>query len=72
MVLIEGSPWRPAMNFLPSFQFFNVAIGSAAKAVEAARKRAGASEDAAMRVVRELSPPEIASIKLREGEAKPA
>lgn len=56
----------------PTFQFYNVAIGSADKAVEAARKKAGASEEAAMRVVRALSPSEVDSIKLRAGEAKPA
>jgi hypothetical protein len=56
----------------PTFQFFNVAIGSADKAVEAARKKAGASEEAAIRVVRPLSSSELDSIKLRAGEAKPA
>jgi hypothetical protein len=56
----------------PTFQFFNVAIGSAEKAVEAARKKAGASDDAALRVVRALSSSELDSIKLRAGEAKPA
>jgi hypothetical protein len=56
----------------PTFQFFNVAIGSADKAVEAARKKAGASPEASLRVVRELSSAEIASINLRSGEVKPA
>ena len=68
----EGSKWRPASTTAPTFQFFNVAIGSADKAVEAARKKARASGDAPMQVVRELSRAEIESIKLRAGEAKPA
>jgi hypothetical protein len=72
IIQAEGSPWRAAMSTAPTFQFFNVAIGSADKAVEAARKKAGASSDAAMRVVRELSAAEIASINLRAGEAQPA
>ncbi|MEO8419996.1 MAG: hypothetical protein ABI457_02270 [Hyphomicrobium sp.] len=56
----------------PTFEFFNVAIGAADKAVEAARKKAGASEESELRVVRALSSSEIDSIKLRAGEAKPA
>lgn len=68
----EGSKWRPATTTAPTFQFFNVAISSADKAVEAARKKAGASSEAPMRVVRELSSAELASINLRVGEAKPA
>ena len=72
IVLAEGSRWRTPVSTAPTFQFFNVAISSADKAVEAARKKAGASDDAPMRVVRELSSAEIASINLRAGEAKPA
>lgn len=68
----EGAKWRPAETTAPTFEFFNVAIGAPDKAVEAARKKAGASEEAAMRVVRALSPAELDSIKLRAGEAKPA
>jgi hypothetical protein len=60
------------MSTSPTFQFYNVAIGSAAKAVEAARKKAGASEEAPMRAVRALSAAEIASIPLRAGEVQPA
>jgi len=60
------------MSTAPTFQFFNVAIGSAEKAVEAARKKAGASNEAPIRVVRALSSSEIASINLPAGEAKPA
>ena len=72
IVQAEGSPWRPAMTTAPTFKFFNVAIGSADKAVEAARKKANASEEAPMRVVRALSAAEIATIPLRDGETKPA
>ena len=70
--MAEGSRWRTPVSRAPTFQFFNVAIGSADKAVEAARKKARASDDAPMRVVRELSTAEIESINLRAGEAKPA
>ena len=69
---VEGAKWRPAENTSPTFQFFNVAVGSADKAVEVVRKKAGASEETALRVVRPLSSSEIDSIKLRTGEAKPA
>jgi hypothetical protein len=71
-VPVEGAKWRPAETTNPTFEFFNVAIGSAEKAVEAARKKAGASEEATLRAVRSLSSTEIDSIKLRAGEAKPA
>jgi hypothetical protein len=69
---IEGSKWRPAVTSAPTFLFFNVAIDSPEKAIEAARKKAGAAEDAAMSTVRALSAAEIESIKLRSGDAKPA
>jgi hypothetical protein len=68
----EGSKWRPAMLTAPTFQFFNVAIGSADKAVEAARKKIGASAEVAMIVVRGLSPAEIEVLRLRPDETKPA
>jgi hypothetical protein len=72
IIPIEGAKWRPAMNSAPTFQFFNVAIGSADKAVEAARKKAGADEEAVMGVVRQLSATEIDFIKLRAGDVQPA
>jgi hypothetical protein len=72
IVQAQGSRWRPATSTAPTFQFFNVAIGSADKAVEAARKKAGASEEVAIRTVRSLSSAEIAAIPLRTGETKPA
>jgi hypothetical protein len=43
------------MSTNPTFQFFNVAIGSADKAVETVRKSLGASAEAPLRVVRALS-----------------
>jgi hypothetical protein len=58
------------MNSAATFQFFNVAIGAADKAVEAVRKKAGASDDAPMCTVRALSSSEIASINLRAGEVE--
>jgi hypothetical protein len=68
----EGSKWRPTVISSPTFQFFNVAIGSADKAVAAVRKKLGASEEAPMRVVRPLSAAEVDSIALRAGDTKPA
>ena len=72
IILVEGSRWRTPMSTAPTFHFFNVAIGSPEKALEAARKTAGASDEAPVRVVRALSSSEIASINLPAGEAKPA
>lgn len=68
-----SSQWRGApLADAPTFQFFNVAIGASEKAIEAARKVAGASEEAAMTTVRRLSPNEIEFVGLRAGEARPA
>ena len=53
-----------------TFQFFNVAEPSAAKAVDAARRKAGASADTPMRVVRALSQSEISALGLRSGQVK--
>jgi hypothetical protein len=68
----QGSGWRAAVQKAPSFQFFNVAIGSADEAVEAVRHNVKAAEDAPIRVVRSLSIAELASIGLRSGQIKPA
>ena len=71
-----GHPDQPIMPMLratstaPTFQFYNVAISSAEKAVEAVRKKASASEDAAIRTVRSLLAAEVAAIPLRTGEAQ--
>jgi len=55
-----------------NFQFFNVAITAPDKAIEAARKKAGAPTDAPMRIVRELSHQEIAALRLHAGHVKAA
>ena len=69
----EQSSWRgPAVAKPPSFQFFNVAIGSADAAVEAVRLKVKAGADAPIRVVRSLSVGELAAIGLRSGQIKPA
>ena len=56
----------------PSFAFFNVAVGNADKAVEVVRKRLGAAEGDRVYAVRPLSASEVAAIKLKSGEVKPA
>jgi hypothetical protein len=69
---VEGdSKWRgPALAGAPTFQFYNVAITSSEKAIEAARKKAGAAEDAPMTAVRRLSPSEVAHVGLKTGEVR--
>ena len=66
----EGAKWRPAELTSPTFQFYNVAISDADLAVEMVRKKADVPAEAIIRVVRSLSPAEIAAIPLRKGEAK--
>lgn len=61
---------KPGEMPAPTFQFFNVAIGSPDEAITAARKKAGASADAPMRIVRELTAQEIAALSLRAGQVK--
>ena len=68
----EGAKWGPAELTSPTFQFYNVAIGDADLAVETVRKKTDVPAEASIRVVRSLSPAEIAAIPLRKGEAKPA
>ena len=68
---LEGSGLRgPPLHKAPSFQFFNVAIGSADAAVEAVRSKVG--RDAPVRAVRSLSLAELAAAGLRSGQIKPA
>jgi hypothetical protein len=55
-----------------TFQFFNVAISSPDKAIDAARKKAGAPTDAPMRIVRELSHQEVTALRLHAGHVKAA
>ena len=66
----EEAKWRPAQLTSPTFQFYNVAISDADVAVEMVRKKADVPAEAIIRVVRSLSPAEIAAIPLRKGEAK--
>jgi len=56
----------------PSFEYFNVAIGAPAKAVEATTKHLTVGKDRETRVVRELSSGEIASLSLKDGQVAPA
>jgi hypothetical protein len=55
----------------PSFQYFNVAIAGAVKAVEAVSALADA-EGKESRVVRGLSAQELDALRLKAGEIKPA
>ena len=66
----EGAKWRPAELTSPTFQFYNVAISDADLAVEMVRTKVDVPAEAIIRVVRSLSPAEIAAIPLRKGEAK--
>ena len=68
-VSVRGIVHAPASS---TFHFFNVAVSSPEEAIEAARKKANAPSDAPMRVVRQLSLPEIAALGLRDGQVKPA
>jgi len=56
----------------PSFQFFNVAMESPQKAVEAVRKKIKASEETPIRAVRALSEEEIDRLRLAPDAIKPA
>lgn len=68
---VQGDQWRgPALTDAPTFQFYNVAVAASDMAIEAARKKAGAAEDAPMTAVRRLSPSEVAHVGLKTGEAR--
>ena len=58
----------------PLFQYYNVAIAAADNAIEATTKHVAKvdAEDGAMCVVRGLSSAEIAVLKLKAGEVRPA
>ena len=56
----------------PVFAFYNVAIGNADNAVQVVRKRSGATAADRVYAVRPLSATEVAAIKLKIGEVKPA
>ena len=71
------APWRHAAFLVgaPSFKYFNVAIAAADKAVEATAKYLAGSPEVKggeMSVARKLSAGEIAALKLKAGEVKPA
>jgi hypothetical protein len=66
--LRSASPAPPSSSFL----FFNVAVATPDKAVVAALNAAKVPGAAIARVVRSLSAAEIAALRLREGEVKPA
>ncbi len=56
----------------PSFEYFNVAIAMPAKAEEATTAHLAEDLPREARVVRALSPEEIASLNLKAGEVVPA
>ena len=66
----------PAVKDAPSFQYFNVAIAAADKAVEATKKLMAKADALAMDwetgVVRGLSSAEVGSLGLKAGEVVPA
>jgi hypothetical protein len=69
----QGGQWRGTpLADAPTFKFFNVAVSVSEKAIEVARKLAGASEEAPMTAVRKLLSSEIEFLGLRTGEARPA
>ena len=71
----DGTRWIGAVALsAPSFQYFNVAIAAASNAIEATSKHLTKvkGEDGEMSVVRGLSSAEIAVLKLKAGEVRPA
>ena len=56
----------------PVFAFYNVAVRDYDKAVEVVRKLSGATTADRVYAVRSLSALEVAAIKLKSGEVKPA
>ena len=56
----------------PLFRYFNAAIPSVTVAVQATRKLPGVADANRVEAVRALSAGEIAALKLRSGEVKPA
>jgi hypothetical protein len=67
--------WRPSAMLVsaPSFQYFNVAIVAPDKAIEATTKYlADSAKSGELSVVRKLSSAEIAALRLKAGEVKPA
>jgi hypothetical protein len=56
----------------PVFEYFNAAIPSVTVAVQATRKLPGVANANRVEAIRALSAGEIAALKLRPGEVKPA
>jgi hypothetical protein len=56
----------------PAFRYFNVAIADANLAVEAIVKQENPPKGADVSAVRQLSPQEIAALRLKSGAVKPA
>ena len=71
---MSNSMWRGETGRnAPTFQYFNVAIADAVKAVAATAKHLDEpDENREMRVVRGLSLGEIAALSLTPGQVKPA
>jgi len=68
-----GTRWLgPVVLAAPSFQYFNVAIAAANKAVEATGKHLAKAKHDDTRVVRGLSAAEITALNLNAGDVKPA
>ncbi len=71
----DGTRWIGAVVLgAPSFQYYNVAIAAPKSAIEATAKHLAAAdaEDGEKSVVRGLSAGEIAALRLKAGEVKPA
>jgi hypothetical protein len=56
----------------PTFRYFNVAVAEAEKAVEATRKHSAGADEGETCVARRLSSEEIAALRLKPGEVRPA
>jgi hypothetical protein len=67
-----GRPRAGTLPDAPSFKYFNVAIAASEKAVEATKKHLADDPDRETRAVRALSSEEIAVLRLKAGEVKPA
>lgn len=76
-VKAPGNPWNnpAAVAGAPTFKYYNVAISAPDKALEATISHVAKGAEAkagAMSVVRKLTTAEIAALKLRNGEVRPA
>jgi hypothetical protein len=76
-VRAPDAPWRSDAMLVgpPLFRYFNVAIAAPDKAIEAATRYLAKDAEAKageMSVVRKLSSAEVAALRLKTGEVKPA